>query len=563
MPMVQFQKTMQAAVAAHQKGAVAQAEGHYKQALALDADNADALRLLGGLYVQAQKWQDAIDVLQRAQAQLPTHAEVLFHLALSLQALGRIAEAQQAYSDLLKQEPRHTGALFNSGYIAQQRGAGDDAIQLYERLLSAQPAHVKALHNLALLYMQSGMAEKALPLLEKALALKPDYADAYNARGSYWRYVGASEKALADYDKALGLTPQASYALNKAVALLDAGRADEAQALYDALLADLPDMREAQWGLALLHLRKGEYEKGWPLYEVGLGQPFMRYGAYPATPRWDGLKISGTLLLIAEQGLGDTLQFVRYAQLAKERAGRVVLAAQKPLVRLLANCPYVDAVVEMASCVSVAHDAHAALMSLPQIFGTTLETVPATIPYVFAKPDEAAVWKTRIENHAGFVKGHKKIGLVWAGAPRKEQAHAHLIDKRRSMHLALLAPLLNASNATFYSLQIGAAATQIAALGGHARIIDFTAHISDFADTAALVDNLDLVISVDTSTAHLAGALGKRVWILSRFDACWRWLNNRRTSPWYPSARIFGQREAGDWVGVVEAVRQELLSVIR
>lgn len=547
-------------MAAHQQGALAEAESQYKQALVHDAENADALRLLGGLYTQTQKWDQAIALLQRALAQLPTNAEVLFNLGLSQQALGQQVQAQQSFMRVLKIDARHAGALFHSGYLAQQTGAADEAIGFYETLLGVHPAHVKALHNLALLYMQMGAAEKALPLLEKALALKPDYADAYNARGSYWRYVGALEKALADYDHALSLSPHASYAVNKAVALLDVGREAEAQALYDALLEDVPNMREAQWGRALLHLRNGDYEKGWALYECGLGQPFMRYGVYAATPRWDGAPLNGrTVLLIAEQGLGDTLQFVRYAQLAKERGGRVVLAAQKPLVRLLANCPYVDEVVEMAACASVAHDAHAALMSLPHIFGTTLKNVPATIPYVHAVSDEVATWKTRLESHTAFVKGNKKIGLVWAGAPRKEQAHAHLIDKRRSMNLALLEPLLNSSGATFYSLQIGEAAKQIAALGLQERIIDFTADIHDFADTAALVENLDLVISVDTSAAHLAGALGKPVWILSRFDACWRWLNNQPTSPWYPSARIFGQREAGEWAGVIEDVGKELM----
>jgi hypothetical protein len=257
------------------------------------------------------------------------------------------------------------------------------------------------------------------------------------------------------------------------------------------------------------------------------------------------------LLLHAEQGLGDTLQFCRYAPLAAARA-RVVLEVQAPLARLLSSLPGVSQVIARGEALP-AFDAQAPLLSLPRAFGTTIETVPARVPYLAADPDQAAAWGRRLAALPGL-----KVGLCWAGEPRAGFPELAAIDARRSISLAALAPLAKVAGVSFVSLQKGAPAAQAADPPPPMALFDYTAELADFADTAALVENLDLVISVDTSVAHLAGAMARPVWLLNRFDTCWRWLLDRQDSPWYPTLRLFRQTTPGDWTSVIADLRQAL-----
>jgi hypothetical protein len=301
-------------------------------------------------------------------------------------------------------------------------------------------------------------------------------------------------------------------------------------------------------------LALGEYREGWKLYAESLGNCDLR-GRNLFAPKmpWDGKPAPDKHLLIwGEQGLGDSLQFIRYAELCKQRVGKVSVSCQKPLVPLFKALPFIS---EASNTINHENhfDEHVPMMNLPHLFNTVLETVPAAVPYLRVAPEIQAKWKVRFANETGM-----KVGLVWAGGSHTGNVRGGLTDRQRSIGLERMKPWLDLQGVQFFSLQKDEPAKQIAALGLVNRVTDFMAEVEDFADTAAIVQNLDLVITVDTSVAHLAGGLGKPVWILSRYNACWRWLQNRPTNPWYPTARIFGQTTLGDWDSVMADVRREL-----
>ena len=348
---------------------------------------------------------------------------------------------------------------------------------------------------------------------------------------------------------------EAGHVFNRGVVLTDLGRQDEACADLEAALVLAPDFRPAKLTGAHAYLAAGLFERGWELMEARWQGP-EGYGL-PAAPMWDGkASLDGrSILLRAEQGLGDTLQFCRYAKGVKALGAHVVLEVQAPLLRLLAGLDGVDEVVESSPEPPPA-DHHALLMSLPRAFGTMMETIPGETPYLAADPADVAKWQARLGP-----KTRPRVGLVWSGGFRDE-ADLRWVNARRNVPLERLAPLRGAA-VDFISLQKGEPGEgELRALKARGwdgpEILEVMDDVSDFADTAALVEALDLVIAVDTSTAHLAGALGKPVWIMNRYDSCWRWLAERDDSPWYPSVRLFRQEGMSDWDAVARRVRAEL-----
>jgi hypothetical protein len=336
-------------------------------------------------------------------------------------------------------------------------------------------------------------------------------------------------------------------------ALHDIRRTGEAEASYREALRLKQDFADAHVNLGYALLLAGRYEEGWREHEWRWRGRHLRAGARGFTaPLWCGDPIgTRTLLLHSEQGLGDTLQFCRYAALI-EPGARVVLEVPPPLTRLMASLPG-DALIVAHGEPLPAFDLHCPLLSLPLAFGTTLEKIPAGVPYLAADLGAAAEWRRWLAALPGL-----RVGLVWAGGARRESPDLAAVDARRSMSLATMAPLGEIDGVSFVSLQKGPPALQATSPPTGLSLVDPTSHLEDFADTAALVDGLDLVISVDTSVAHLAGAMGKPVWLLNRFDTCWRWLQDRDDSPWYPTLRQFRQREPGDWKAVMLAVRAAL-----
>ena len=375
-------------------------------------------------------------------------------------------------------------------------------------------------------------------------------AEAANNHGVSLALKGQLDEAAVSFDNALSLRPGFAEAHNNlALVRKEQGRLDEAVTSYRRAVGLKPDFAEARYNLSLALLKQGDMAAGWDEYEWRWNTPHLAKDrrAFPQ-PQWRGEAAAGqTLLVHAEQGFGDSLQFCRYAPLAAARGLRVVVEAPKPLVRLFRSLAGVDAVAERGEDLP-AFDLRCPMMSLPLAFATTLETIPNACPYLQADGAKAAAWGARL----AALPGHgMRIGLVWAGNP------APTADHRRSLSPHLLAPLCGLPGVQVFSLQKGG--TDAAA---SLPLMDFMEEMDDFADTAALVANLDLVISVDTAVAHLALALGKPVWLLAQFDPCWRWLTGRRDSPWYPALRLYRQPCPGAWDLVLPELARDLRAAL-
>jgi Flp pilus assembly protein TadD len=447
-------------------------------------------------------------------------------------------------------EPSKT-AIFQAGLTHHRAGRFQQAEAEYRRVLAIDPHDAEALHALGVLAHQFHHNEPALHYISEAIRLQPERAHYHSNAALPLRALGRLHEAEAACRTALRLNPDYPEAQNNlGMVLRVLGRIEEAEFRYREAVRLKPDYADALNNLAHLCLLTGRLEEGWRLYEWraqshGAGRrDFVQ-------PLWDGTALGDKVLLVhAEQGLGDTLQFCRYVPMLAGRA-RVVFEVQPSLVRLLSGLPGMTGIVAAGDTLP-AFDVHCPLLSVPRLVGTDLTTIPAEIPYLAADAQAGAAWRGRL---AGLEEG-PLVGLVWAGRARPAAA---AIDRSRSMTLQQFAPLAEIGGVNFLSLQKGEPAAQALSPPGGMVLHDFTAELTDFADTAALIDALDLVISVDTSVVHLAGAMGKPVWMLNRFDSCWRWLLGRDDSPWYPSLRQFRQKTPGDWDGVMAAVRAALV----
>ncbi|MFZ1413348.1 MAG: tetratricopeptide repeat protein [Defluviicoccus sp.] len=442
-----------------------------------------------------------------------------------------------------------------------QAGRLRDAARLYQSVLKAHPRNADALHLLGLVAHQEGQHARARSLVSRALKERPGDPRFLNALAAILRAEGQLEEAAAQLREALARSPKdATVLTNLGLVLQDLGDSAAARAAYDHALAVEPDQPEARANRAIVLLQQGHFEEGWREYEwrwrvPGFTTPARRFAA----PAWDGTPLSRrTLFVHAEQGLGSAIQFVRYVCLIKGRGGRVVLECQPPLKRLFAGTfglahgsahgaadGPVAQVVAKGEGPLPAFDLQAPLMSLPHLLGTTLATIPAAVPYLSAPADACARWTERLADAP-----HPRVGLTWAGNRN------HPNDRKRSLAATGLAPLVHAGHASFFSLQVGQAEGVAAFAPG--AVTDLAPALTDFAETAAVIAALDLVISVDTAVAHLAGALAKPCWLLLPQPAEWRWLEGRDDSPWYPTFRLFRQRVRGDWTDVVARVAAAL-----
>ncbi|MBI3570748.1 MAG: glycosyltransferase family protein [Gammaproteobacteria bacterium] len=430
------------------------------------------------------------------------------------------------------------------GYRQLQTGEPDEAARLCRKVLAVQPDNAFA-HNLhAVLAQQTGNTMGAVNRLTQAIRLNAGVPDFHFNLGVALQTLEQHADAATVYRRALALAPQHVGALtNLGRALQKQARPQEAIACFERALTLKPDLPEAHWGLATQRLLLGDFAQGWQEYEhrwalpenQGLRREF-------AAPRWDGGDIAGrTVLLHAEQGVGDTLQFVRYAPLLVRRGAHIIVLCQPMLKRLLMEMGDVSVVADGEPLPEF--DLQLSLMSLPRVLGTTLASIPADVPYLRADSVDVRTWNRKLDD-----KDHFKIGLVWAGNRR------HLNDRNRSCTLETLAPLAAVSGIRLYSLQKGEAAAEIRNAPANMQLVDLNDELVDFADTAAVIACLDLVITVDTAVAHLAGALARPAWLLLPFAPDWRWMLAREDSPWYPSLRLFRQSQAGGWDSVLTAV---------
>jgi len=467
---------------------------------------------------------------------------------------GRLNEAERLYRQILQVDFQYTAEVHNNlGNLHKAQGRLGEAVESYERALADKPDYADAHNNLGIAFKAQGRLDEAVESYRQALSHRPDYAEAHSYLGIALQAQDKPEEAVESYRRALAHKPDdADTHSNLGIALHTQGRLDEAVASFRRALAHKPDFADAHQNLAIALLLTGRFEEGWKAHEWRWKAKQLAFTRRDfSQQQWQGEAGANRVLLIhAEQGFGDSLQFCRYAPLAAARGFRVILEVPPALARLMTSLPGVESIVPQGEPLPD-FDLHCPMLSLPLAFNTHLDNIPAAIPYLFAGKQAVEDWRQRL----GDSKSSLRVGLVWAGSSRAYSADLVLIDRRRSISPALLSPLFDIPNVKFYSLQkIGAKAPE--AFG----LLDYMDECHDFADTAALVANLDLIISVDTAVAHLAAALGKPVWLLNRFDTCWRWLQHREDSPWYPSLRLFRQSAPGDWGGVIREVAEALRS---
>ncbi|MFZ0693638.1 MAG: tetratricopeptide repeat-containing glycosyltransferase family protein, partial [Alphaproteobacteria bacterium] len=460
-------------------------------------------------------------------------------------------EALASYDRALAIRPDYADALYSRGITLCDLKRPEEALASYDRALAIRPDHAEALNNRGITLCDLKRPEEALASFDRALAIGPDHAEALNNRGNALLDLKRPGDALLSFDRALAIGPDYAEALNnRGIALRDLNRLDDALASHDRALAIKPDYVEAHFNEGLVRLLIGDFRRGWEKYEwrwekepgKGAKRNFPK-------PLWlnNGDIAGKTILLHSEQGLGDTIQFCRYAKIVSEKGGKVVLEVQPPLKALLAGTGGVDRVIGKGE-VLPEFDYHCPLLSLPLAFRTTLESIPADIPYLAPAAERVQYWARCLPQFKPL-----RVGIVWSGSP------THKNDRNRSIPLGRLAPLFDMPNIQFVSIQKDVTAEDSDILGDNPYIHHAGQDLRDFADAAAVVSMLDLVISVDTSVAHLVGAMGKPVWILLPFVPDWRWLLGRDDSPWYPTARLFRQPKIGDWDSVIERLRQELM----
>ena len=545
------------AFAAQQAGHLDKAERLYGEVLRQRPNEFNALHMLGLIAYRRRRFADALRLIGAALRSDANSADAWSNLGLAFHAQREYAQALDSYERALTLKPDHADVLNNRGNALRGLGRRDAALESFAKALTLRPDYVDALYNRGSTLLELGRAADALECFEAALAVAPRHVESICHRGNALLLLNRVEDAVASFALAASIAPDHALIVhNHAYALRHAGRPRQALARAEAALRLNPGYGPSRFEQAVALLALGELRRGFALYEARweMGE-FAQQKRDFAAPLWRGdADLAGkTVLLHAEQGFGDTLQFARYAPLVAARGAAVILEVQPQLKTLLMRNAGAAQVIARGEP-PPPFDLHCPLMSLPLAFGTALDTIPANVPYLAADPAKIAHWAARLATFGG----KRKVGIVWAGDARHHNPNANSIDGRRSMTLRHFAPLASVADLQLISLQKGTPAAQAKDPPPGLPLVDWTAALDDFADTAALIANLDLVICVDTAVAHLVGGLGKPVWILSRFDCCWRWLDRRADSPWYPTARLFYQDAPGAWDDVVARVRAEL-----
>lgn len=575
-------KFLQKGLEHHRAGRMREAESCYLHSLKADPRCATALHLLGLLAQQAGEFSKSIHLIEKALALNPDDADAVNSLAESYLDQKLLPQAVQCYQRLVEIRPQSAEAHHRLGKARERQEDWEGAAASYRRALSLQADSPDLYASLARLECKQGAFAEAVDACRRALALAPHRPELYQQLGHALTYTGNYGAAVQAYRQVLAFQPDSAPAVyglgyiferqgdlsaaadayrialkidpDLAVAYFHLGithhlQGDCAQALkcVEMMRRVEPDSAQARSFLGILLLQQGNFHQGWNEYEYRWGTTYgLRHRRKFPQTLWKGEPLAGArILLHAEQGMGDTLQFVRYVPLVAARGGNVILEVQPRLHRLLAKTPGAVEVISRGEALP-AFDWQCPLLSLPLAFATDLRSIPAPIPYVAPDPAEVEIWRERLGGNG------VRVGLAWGGNAK----HPH--EHWRSIPLELLSPLTRMEGATFYSLQMGPPAAQVGQLGAKVRLIDLQGEQKDFADSAAIVSNLDLVISIDTSVAHLAGAMGKPVWVFLSKSPDWRWMLDREDTPWYPSARLYRQSRLGNWAEVISRVERDL-----
>lgn len=574
----------------HRAGRLPDAERAYRQILAINPNHGQAMRLLALIATQVGKAHDAIELLSHAVRLYPSDAMMHFDLAnaqtlagdtkSAIQSLGRAIAIQHNYfeahnnmADLYLRAGKPDFAVMSARTaigLAPARAEPhyllgnalvmlhqlDAAIDSFAKALAIHPNYVAALHNMAVACTDRGRADQAIDCYRRLIVLVPQSAEAHYSLGSLLLQRDDLDAAGEHLQRAIDLKPSHVEAHNNlGSSLRKRGRVDEAIAVYERGLAIDPSSNELHWNRAFALLLQGRFAEGWPAYERRLNFNIARSDIQKqrdaAAPRWHGENLDGkTLLLRSEQGFGDVIHFIRYVLKLVALGATVIVECPAPLHRLLQRMPGIHAVFAPEDA-GPHFDLQCPIMSLALELGiNSIDAIPQAAPYLSADPADVETWKNELADDKNI-----RVGLAWSGNPIQP------VNRQRSIALKDLAPLAS-DGVTFYSLQKGDAASESLNPPAGMRWIDHTARLNDFADTAALIANLDLIIAVDTAVAHLAGAMAKTTWTLIPFAPDWRWMLNREDSPWYPTMRLFRQTVRNDWNPVIARVAAELAKLI-
>lgn len=493
-----------------------------EEVLKIHPHNAKAFHLLGVIYYQNGAFDLALQNVKESLLLDPANAEAYYNLGNILKEIKRPDEAIACYIKAIQLNPSITHVYMNLGTVLQEKGLFDEAIINYRKALRCDPNNADIYYNLGLVSEEKDQLDEAISYYQKAILLNSDFADAYNNLGILFNKKNQPDSALTCYKKAIELDPH---------------------------------FADAHWNMSHALLLTGQFQEGWKEYEWRWKVKELYHHSLPqprnfSQPIWDGSDIKGRIILLyAEQGFGDAIQFIRYAPLVAQYGATVIVECPNKLTSLLQNTEGIHKVIAYGDRLPE-FDVHCPLLSLPSLFNTTLDNIPAKIPYIIPNPTLIQEWREVINrNDFNF-----KVGLVWA---------TDRLPKEKSCLLETFSSLTLLNDISFYSLQKGEPAIQSKKLPKGMNFFDYTEKINDFSDTAALIMNLDLVISVDTAVAHLAGALGKPVWTLLPFTPDWRWMLNREDSPWYPTMKLFRQPEPGNWNTVIVHIKKEIRVLIR
>ncbi len=538
----------------HGLGQWREAINRFQQSLSINSRLGMTHYYLGLSQFEEKCLNDAGHSFQKAIALLPDFLPAYYRLADTLAEAGKLHAAVEFYQKFLKLAPHRDDAYVDLGNVLRRCDNDTSAADCFQKALELNPDSVSALNNWANLLRDYNQPKKSAELLKRALAISPNNAFLHNGLGLALEKTCDFELALASYHQAIALKPDYGNAhYNLAGLQQEFGNLALAEKGYLRAIEDTPEKAEPQFRLGCLRLLQSDFAAGWPGYEKRWGMREAKgKDRHFNQPTWDGSSLQGkTILVYTEQGLGDSLQFVRYLKLLKKKGATVFLQCQPRLATLLSRCAGIDQICTTQQAELPEFDVQVALLSLPMLLATTVETIPADAAYLFADNHKIAQWKDRLSHFEPL-----RVGIAWQGKA------SYFRDNTRSIPLAQFATLTELPNVQLVSLQKGPGAEQLQEFAFPDRILDLSPELDlgpdAFEDTAAVIKNLDLVITSDTSLAHLAGGLGTPTWVALGRIAEWRWLLDRDTSPWYPSMRLFRQPHFGDWPGAFSAIRNAL-----
>jgi tetratricopeptide (TPR) repeat protein len=568
----------------------------YLKAIEIDPNLADAHANIAVLLHQQDRFEAALPYYQRALQLNPDRAETYYNLGIGLSRQGRLDEALACYQRVIQLQPERSVAYYICGTIFHQQNKLSEAANCYRKAISLEPDYAEPYCNLGVLMARQGSLTEAIACYEKAIAINPKFAEAHTNLGAAYIAQGKSVEAINSYQQAIAIKPgdAISYSnlgnayfeqgmLSEAIAacqnallvnphcaeaysnlgnaLLHQNLVSEAIDNYEKAIEYDPSLAPAHYSLSHALMLLGNYQRGWDEYEWRWRMQKISLPSVCANkPLWDGSELEGRrILLLAEQGFGDTLQFIRYVNLVIQHGGHVILSCPPALHRLLSTIEGIAQVIT-DNLDAIEFDVYAPLLSLPRIFSTDLATIPAQVPYLFDNIQDVESGNLpQNENCDRAIK----VGIVWASGYR-DRPDTIRAYRQKSCPLPLFKQIFAIPHLNFYSLQIGRDATDLNAVMQDSlyqrRIYDCSSQITDFYDTATIISQVDLVISIDTAVIHLAGAMAKPVWVLLPFTPDWRWLLQREDSPWYPTMRLFRQDRPNDWDNVLHQIYNSLQS---